>query len=101
MLRQIQNAMSTSWRLPSRYPSGKVGFLDSDYFKDQIIQEIPEEQKETYISKIEGLPYEVVNQLGENFTVGEALEMKLSEFARKAGIDMESAKEARRLLLRS
>ena len=101
LLRQIQNAMSTSWRLPSRYPSGKVGFLDSDYFKDQIIQEIPEEQKETYISKIEGLPYEVVNQLGENFTVGEALEMKLSEFARKAGIDMESAKEARRLLLRS
>ena len=35
-LKQVEQAMTNSWRLPGRYPLGQVGFLDSEFFKERI-----------------------------------------------------------------
>jgi hypothetical protein len=42
-LKQVQFAMSSSGRLRRRRPYGAVGFLESNYFKDQIRPHLPEE----------------------------------------------------------
>jgi hypothetical protein len=99
LLRQIQSAMTTSWRLPSRYPAGQIGFLESDYFKNRIKAALPKERLDMPLGQISGLPEQVVKSLGEKSTVGEALEMDLPGFARKTGLSIEESAKARRILL--
>jgi hypothetical protein len=99
LLRKIHNTMATSWRLPSRYPYGEVGFLESDHFKNQILKVMPQEQLEAHITRVAGLSDVVVKTLGETCTVAEALEESLSSFARKTGLTIEKAVETRRRFL--
>lgn len=101
LLRKIQTAMTTSWRLPKRRPLGTVGFLDSDYFKDEIKKVLPKHRLEKTLTKAStnDLPTSVVQSLGEDFTVAEVLEMDLTTFARKTGASIADAAAARRKLL--
>lgn len=99
LLREIQNAMTSSGRLPTRYPLGEVGFLESDYFKNRVREILPHERMETPLSRINGLPDEVVRNLGDQSTVGAALKMTLSDFARKTGLSIDKATNVRRALL--
>jgi hypothetical protein len=99
LLRQIQNAMTTSGRLPDRYPAGRVSFLESDYFKNRVTKLLPRERMETHLGSVEGLPYEVIKNLGEECTIAEALQLDLPEFMRKTGLSLVQAAKARRDLL--
>ena len=99
LLRKIQNAMTTSGRLPSRYPAGAVGFLESNYFKNQIKKILPREKMRTPVGKVKGIPSEVIKRLGEKYTIAEALDLDLTAFAKKTGLDIEGASKARKLLL--
>jgi hypothetical protein len=99
LLRKVQSAMTTSWRLPSRYPAGEVGFLESDYFKDRIKQALPKNQLDRPLSNITGLPEEVVKAFSDKMTVAQALEMDLSSFASKTGLSIAEASKARHVLL--
>lgn len=99
LLRQIHHTMATSWRQPTRYPAGTVGYLESDYFKNRVMGLMPRDRLEHPLTRVEGLPNEVIEALGEHCTVAEALEMELSRFARKTDLSVEDAAMARRRLL--
>lgn len=99
LLRQVQNAMTTSGRLPSRYPAGKVSYLESDYFKNRIAEILPREKMEMNLASIDGLPDEVIKSLGGKFSVAEALELNLSDFARRTSLSIEDAAKVRLNLL--
>lgn len=100
LLTKIQNAIITSGRLPQRraFDEG-IGFLDSDYFKDQIKRVLPHDQLNSTLADVSDLPREVVESLGETCTVGEALELNLARFSQKTGLDIANAVKARRSLL--
>jgi hypothetical protein len=98
-LRKIRSVMTTSWRLPGRRPPGKVGFLDSDYFKDRIKKVVPKEQLERPLAQVSDLPRAAIESLGERFSVAEALDMELTSFIQKTGLSLEDALNARRRML--
>ncbi len=101
LMRKLQSAMSTSYRSLTRRPFGQTGFLDSDYFKTQIAAVMPKTVLEGRIGAVTGLQPGVVQGLGANTTVGEALKLDLATFARKAGLSLTDAAQARGALLRA
>ncbi len=98
-LRKIHTAMTTSWRVPRRHAFGKVGFLESDYFKDRIKELFPKDRLEMHLTQVRGLPKAIVKSLGEDCTIAEALELDLASFAKKMGLSVEDATKARHILL--
>jgi hypothetical protein len=81
MLRQIQFAMTSSWGARTRRPFGETGFLESDYFKNRIKEYLSTEVLETPLGSVAELPEAVVERVGAERTVGEALDMDLPQFA--------------------
>ncbi|GAA1662304.1 hypothetical protein GCM10009744_65130 [Kribbella alba] len=51
-LLQVQNALSSSWRMPTRRPPGAVGFLESDYFTSRIGDYLPPDLQERPVSEL-------------------------------------------------
>ncbi|MGM8887153.1 hypothetical protein ACS8FD_14610, partial [Psychrobacter sp. 1U2] len=99
-LSKVQSALTRSHNSISRHSlDDKVGFLESDYFKNQIKDILPKEYLETPISKIKGLPERLIKTLGASLTVEQALSIDLARFCRKTGLGVEEASNARRLLL--
>lgn len=99
ILRDVQFAMSTSWRLPTRQAYGEVGFLESDYFKDQIREALSEKDLKAPLSELGVLPDGMIELLGKSCTVDEALAMDLSTFAEKTKLSVpEAIKERNKLL---
>ena len=99
LLRQVQYAMTTSGRSQSRYPAGRVGFLDSDYFKNRLVKTMSRGKLGARLQNIPGLPDEVLKGLGKECTVADALHMSLSTFSKKTGLSLEKATTARLRLL--
>jgi hypothetical protein len=98
-LRQVERTLTNSWRLPSRYPLGQVGFLDSEFFKDRIQPLVPAEALSRAITSVPDLP-KLVRAFGERTTVADILQLNLAQLARKAGVTVEQAGDLRQRLLR-
>ncbi len=98
-LRQVERAMSNSWRLPTRYPLGQVGFLDSEFFKERFQTLVPPEILQRPIASVPDLP-KLIRAFGERATVAEVLDMDLVQLARRAGVTVEQAGDLRQRLLR-
>jgi hypothetical protein len=96
-LQQVRSIMATSWRLPTRRPPGEVGFLESDYFKNQIMSYLPTGEI--------GLPIgaladpEVVDAFGPDTTSAAILEATIPELIRMTGLPAEGVVKLRRSLL--
>ena len=99
LLHEIQKTLSGGWRFQSRYPAGEVGFLDTEYFKDQVKKVLPHERLETPLADVRELPEEVIKSLGERTTVSQILEMDLESFAKKTDLSLAEAAKMRRVLL--
>ena len=100
LLSQIQNALTTNWRLPQRRPLEEAtGFLESDYFIDKIRKFLPPDHLTKALANVPGLGRDVCARLGESCTVNEALEMNLAKFSEKTGLRIAEAAKARRKLL--
>jgi hypothetical protein len=99
LVRKIQSAMTNSGRLRTRLPAGEIGFLDTDYFKDRIKQVLPPEVLAIRLANVPNLPAAVVSAFGEQATVAEALVPDLASFARKTGLSVRDAANARFMLL--
>ena len=100
LLHKIQNALATSWRLPRRRAFEEApGFLDSDYFKDQIKNLLSDNQLRQPVSKIKDIPTKVHESLGKEFTCSEALDLTLDEFVIKTGLKISEAVKIRRMIL--
>lgn len=100
LLTKIENAMTKSGRLPQRRAFEEApGFIDSDYFKDQIKRVFPRDQLDSTLANVSDLPGAVLESLGETCTVAEALELDLARFAQRTGLDIADAVKARRRLL--
>lgn len=100
LLTKIQNAMTTSGRLLQRRAFEEApGFLDSDYFKDQIKKVLPRDQLNLPLANVGDLPKGVLDALGERCTVAEALALDLVRFTQKTGLNVTDALRARRRLL--
>jgi hypothetical protein len=97
--RKLGFTMSTSWRQPSRLPLGQVGFLDSDYLKNRIQQLLPQDALARPIGDVAGLPPAVVEALGADTSVADALNLDLPTFARRTGLSLPDSGLARRRLL--
>ena len=98
-LKQVEHSMTNSWRFPRRYPVGQVGFLESEYFKNRIKDDLPQEYLKTPLAQVSDLSQAVVDALGERTTIAEALELNLASLAKKKGLTIEEAGRARRILL--
>lgn len=99
-LSQVKVALTRSSNSPSRHPlEDKVGFLESDYFKNQIKNRLPKEYLKTPLSKVPGLPSEVIKALGPYLTVNQALSIDLARFTRRTGLNAQEAAKVRHLLL--
>lgn len=99
LLSRIHRGMISASRPLGRRPPGEVGFLDTDWFKEQIRKLLPERHLEQALSRVEGLPEEVVRALGAKCAVHEALKLDLESFVRKTGLRTADAIQARRRLL--
>ena len=99
ILRSIQYAFNTSRRLPSRQPYGALGFLESDYFVDQIRLAMPAEELDRPLGAIDGLGAAELGRLGEDFTVDQALSMDLNSLTERSGLSTEDAVLLRNKLL--
>jgi hypothetical protein len=97
-LRNIQSAMTTSWKLPTRRPVGEMSFLDTDYFKDRIKKFVPREKLEAPIARLDLLPQELLNNITEDDTLAKILDMDLHPFAKKMGLSIRDAIKLRRKL---
>lgn len=100
VLRSIQFAFGTSWRLPSRHPYGEIGFLESDYLVDRIREAMPKEDLSAPLTALDGLDSSAVDKLGKDLTVDEALSMDLPAFRAKSGLNTQDAIAFRNTLLR-
>jgi hypothetical protein len=101
-LQQIQFAMTTSWKLPTRRPYGSAGFLDSDYFLSQIAKVLPKNVLRKPLSEIGPLPESLLKSLGkktDNTTFADIINLDLRHFAEKTGMSIEDAILARRTLM--
>lgn len=99
LVRQIESTMTTSWKAPRRRPFGEVGFLESDYFTEQMTELLPDEYLDTALTRGPELPDSAVKSLGEDRTIGDVLELDLSRFARLTSSSIEDATEMRHRLL--
>jgi hypothetical protein len=78
---------------------GQVGFLDSDYLKNRIQQLLPQDALARPIGDVAGLPPAVVEALGADTSVADALSLDLPTFARRTGLSLRDSGLARRRLL--
>jgi hypothetical protein len=101
LMRRLQSAMSNSYRSRTRRPVGETGFLESDYFKNQITKRLPDSLLNTHIGSMAGLSASAVEGLGGSTTLNQALQLDLSSFARRTGLSLPDAAKARRALLSS
>jgi hypothetical protein len=96
-LAKVQQAMTTSWRLPLRHPSGEgPSFLETEFVKDRVKKYVPREQLARRLSDIESLR---AVRRASSLTVGDALDMDLAQFALKTGLSVSEAARVRRSLL--
>ncbi len=98
-LQKIQTALTTSFRSPKRYEFGDVGFLESDYFQDQIKPLLPERYLKTPLGQVKGLPDKIVKTLGSDLTIEQALSLDLVGFGRRTGLSIAEASKVRHQLL--
>ena len=100
LLSEIQRAMVTSSQSPRRRPfDDKLGILDTEYFRKEIKKILPTEWLEAALASVSELTQTVVDTLGADCTVGQALDMDLPTFAQRTGLDSAAATAARRMIL--
>lgn len=100
LLFRIQKAMVTSWRLPRRHSFDEaLGFLETEYFKDQIKKVLPRDRLEAEIGNIPDVPRAVVDSLGKKARVADVLDLDLAELSRRTGLSQNEAVRARNTLL--
>jgi hypothetical protein len=100
LLSKVRSAMTTSWRMPQRRAADEApGFLESDYFKDQIRRFLPRDHLRRNAVDVAGLGTPAADRLGRGLTVADALDLDLTRFSEKAGLTMPEAIRARRALL--
>ncbi len=100
VLRSIQFAFNTSWRLPSRHPYGELGFMESDYFVSQIKQTMQEEDLNVQVAAIEGLDKAMLSRLGDELTVEQALSIDFNTLREKSGLSTKDTITFRNKLLK-
>lgn len=99
-LQQVLNALTKSHRSTSRHAfDDNVGFLESDYFKGQIKNLLPEEYLKRPLDKVRELPGEIVKKLGSNLTIAQALAIDLAQFAQRTELSIGEASKVRHQLL--
>jgi hypothetical protein len=101
LLSKMQSILSTNWRLPGRYTPGTVGFLDSDYLKNQIQAAIPGAALTRPATSLGTFTETSAAAFGASTTVGDALKMNLRAFSNRAGLSIQDAASARRKLLKA
>jgi hypothetical protein len=99
MIRKIASAMTTSARVPTRIPFGEAGFLDTDHFKNRVRKLLPAFVLGTPLASVPNLPWGLVQAFGPGATVDNALDLSLAAFARRTGLPVREAAQARFTLL--
>lgn len=99
LVSKIQAALVSSWRQPRRYPPGEIGYLESDFFKDQVKGSVPDVLLRKPVGRVEQLPDAVRRAVGPEASVSELLELDLTTFAHRTGLSLQEAAEARLKML--
>lgn len=97
-LRQIQLVLTTGSK-QREYRDGEIGFLETDHFRNQIKQYLPSTNLQCAVVDVPELPTPVVERLGHERTVGDVLDVNLTNLARSTGLSMGEAADVRRRLL--
>jgi hypothetical protein len=98
-MHQIQRHMLNSWRRPQRRPHGAVGFVDSDYIREQLASRLPKSHLSRPITDVPGLPKEFIRKLDAKATIGDVLKLELHRLRARGKIGLEDAIRVRRKLL--
>ena len=86
-LRQIQQAMAKSARMPSRRPLGAVGFLESDYFTSKIAEHVPADVARQRVTGDDGMD--------GGLEIGDLLRTDLGSLHRHTGLSTAELAELR------
>ena len=97
-LRQIHRALTLGHYRSVRRADGSMSFLESDHFKDAISQCLPDTVLGRRIADIPDLPASVLEKLGEEQTVSEALKISLPSLAQTTGLTLGRLPTSGRLL---
>ncbi|CCH79180.1 hypothetical protein BN12_4040012 [Nostocoides japonicum T1-X7] len=87
-LRQVQQALARSSRMPGRRPLGEVGYLESDYFASRIAPHIP---KDLAAAAAPGAPH-----AGAHLSVEDLLRGTLQDLQHRTGVPREDLVRMRR-----
>ena len=102
LLQQVSNAMTRSWRSPGRRPTDQAPtFLESDYFKDFVKRKLSSKYLAQPISRVKGVPEEMIKACGAETDVAAILEMNLEHLVRRTGLGRDEVLKARNALLTS
>jgi len=98
-LRNIERALSNSWRMPRRYPLGEVGYLESDFFKERMKAVLPPDILRRPLSSVPDVTSALADALGPDTPIAEVLKLDLAHLARRTGVSSAEAGALRRKLL--
>lgn len=95
----IEKAMLRNGRLRLRYPYAEVGYLESNYFFQRIVDLLPETGMQTPISDVAEISAEIREQLGDKLSILELIKINHSTFARKTGLNIKDIIDLKRQIL--
>jgi hypothetical protein len=99
LMQQIQSFMINSGRMPDRLEFGKVGFLESDYFKDRLLKILPREKLDETVSIGQAIADASQTRISGEMTVGDLLKLDIAALMQKTDLDIDQALELRKTIL--
>jgi hypothetical protein len=99
LMQQIQSFMINSWRMPDRLEFGKVGFLESEYFKDRLLKIVPRKKLDETVSIGQAIPDASQTKISGEIKVGDLLKLDIATLMQKTGLDIDQALKLRKKLL--
>jgi hypothetical protein len=99
MLDSIHRTMTSSFRSSNRRVFGRSGFFDTDYFARAVANLLPVEATSKKLEEVEGLPSSVTKELKKGYTIKDALNLELDDFAKKTGLSKRKAIITRRTIV--
>ena len=91
--------LTGSWRAATRRPMRAQRFIDTDFFKNQVVRRLPAAVGQSPVADVSGLDARAVGAVGGERTVAEVLRMRLDAFTRETGLSVAEAISVRRTML--
>lgn len=98
---QVQAALTSSWRRPSRTENCNLTFLTSDYFKQSIRDLLAPSVLRTKICDLTSLDASIIKLFENDVTVDDVLALSLESFSETVSMNLRAAADCRKLIMQA